>query len=170
MWQRACAGDNDGQFYLGVKFDFGDDGLERDLPLAIRFYVLAAEQGSSSAALNLSVAYRDDLRDPQKRFFYAKMSADLGNTTGQCELAHCYEDGVGTAVNEAEALRYYQLSADQHDSSGEFCLAACYESGTCGTVENLPRALKYYKLAQQHGYDAASDIAELERQGIIAEP
>lgn len=173
LWQQACAGDSEAQFSLGFAFNVGKNGLEKDLQYAIRFYLKAGEQGNAKAAWNLSVTYRDDptLKDEHKRFFYVKMAAELGDAAGQNALGCCYVHGLGTAVNGAEAVRYYQLSADQHNPFAECNLARCFYSGLCGAAKNLPRALKYYKLALQHEYaDAAAQVSVLEGLGVVAEP
>ena len=37
----------------------------------------------------------------------------------QTNVAWCYENGVGTAVNKTEAVKYYSLAAEQGDTSAQ---------------------------------------------------
>lgn len=51
LWQSACNGSSTAQFDLGLAFQAGSSGLEKDFyESAVRFYGLATERGESLAA------------------------------------------------------------------------------------------------------------------------
>jgi hypothetical protein len=172
LWADAVQGNPVALCGLGYAFHVGKDGLMVDTEVAVRFYTTSAEAGSVTAMSNLAIFFGEmGHPDNAKRFYWAKRSASMGKPKGQNILGVCYEYGIGTAVDHAEALRCYQLSADQEDAEGEYNLARLYHSGFEGFRANLSRALKYYRRAAQHGHQVARAKAQmLEQQGVVAKP
>lgn len=49
-----------------------------------------------------------------------RLSAEQGNSSGQCNLGFMYENGYGVSKDYAEALKWYQLaSAQGHERAKE---------------------------------------------------
>jgi len=98
---------------MADSFYFGK-GVERDLPLAVKLYRAAAEQGDAYAQCMLGNCYYDGEGVEQDRRaavrWYHK-SAEQGFTRAQRNLAVCYETGEGCERNPQEAARWYQRAS-----------------------------------------------------------
>ncbi|MHB8716307.1 MAG: tetratricopeptide repeat protein, partial [Sulfuricaulis sp.] len=58
LWQTLAEhGDADAQFTLGVLYNRGDGGVEKDMIEAVRWYRKAAEQGHVIAQYNMGIFY-----------------------------------------------------------------------------------------------------------------
>jgi TPR repeat protein len=76
--------------------------------------------------------------NPSEAAKYYKLSADQGNSSGQCDYACCLQSGIGVSMNPSEAAKYYKLSADQGNSSGQCNYAlpsGCHPAWLGGMVE-----------------------------------
>jgi len=81
--QRAESGNAGAQFYLGVRYGFGQ-GVAQDDREAMKWYRKAAEQGFASAQYNLGVMYRDGRGVPQDyreavKWFRNSISTPMGS-------------------------------------------------------------------------------------------
>ena len=87
---------------------------------------------------------------------YYKLSAENGDSRGQCNLGMFYENGMaGLASDIQEASRLYHLAADQGYAPAQNNLATLYEYGR-GRRKDLSKALMLYKLAAEAGNKQAS--------------
>lgn len=47
---------------------------------------------------------------------YYRLAADQGDPTAQCNLANCYENGIGIAGSLEEAKKWYRVANAQGNS------------------------------------------------------
>jgi TPR repeat protein len=71
---------------------------------------------------------------------YYKLSADQGNSSGQCKYGVCLQNGLGITKDLSGAAEYYRLSADQGNSSGQCNFGVCLEKGL-GIAKDMVRAV-----------------------------
>ena len=63
-------------------------------------------------------------------FYWYHYRANRGDAEAQFNLALCYDEGKGVAIDQAEAVRWYRRAADQGDASAQHNLGVCYSQGT----------------------------------------
>ena len=52
------------------------------------------------------------MKDAKESFFYFKMSAELGNDLGMCELGKCYKIGFGCSKDKGEAVFWFKKASE----------------------------------------------------------
>ena len=86
-----------------------------------------------------------------------------GNMHGQCNLAACYETGIGVSMDYLEARRLYTLSSAQGDRNATKCLTSVEEKirtecPLLGKQVVIVRK-KYKELYSKAGFAACFDCA-----------
>lgn len=76
--------------------------------------------------------------------------ADTGNADGQFNVALMYEQGIGVAKDETQAISWYEKSAQQGNSNAQYNLGVLYENGH-GTVVDFAQANQWYRKAAAQG-------------------
>jgi TPR repeat protein len=76
--------------------------------------------------------------------------ADTGNADGQFNVALMYEQGIGVAKDEKQAIVWYEKSAAQGNSNAQFNLGVLYENGR-GTAVDFAQANEWYRKAAAQG-------------------
>lgn len=75
-------------------------------------------------------------------------------------LAICYEEGLGTAINHEEALSWYKKSAKHNNVVAMYKLADSYENGKLGLDRDSAKAQKWLKkVASKEGYKTTNTNA-----------
>lgn len=90
-------------------------------------------------ANNLPLAYTEFLT-----------AAKEGHADSQFNVALMYEQGIGIAKNEKEAVVWYDKSASQGNSAAQFNLGVLYENGR-GTAIDFAKANEWYRKAAVQG-------------------
>jgi TPR repeat protein len=90
-------------------------------------------------ANNLPLAYKEFLA-----------AAKEGHADSQFNVALMYEQGIGVAKDEKEAVVWYGKSATQGNSAAQYNLGVLYENGR-GTVIDYAKAHKWYRAASVQG-------------------
>ncbi len=99
-----------------------------------------------------------------------KKSAEQGNADAQHRLGLCYENGLGTTRNYAQAFKWYKKSAEQGNAVAQYMLGKCYENGL-GTIQNKSQALYWYKEAAAQGHlmaQSAQSALEKENARVVS--
>ena len=88
---------------------------------------------------------------------YYQTASDFGCVQGTLDLANCYDDGMGVAVDKHRAASYFeQVAKDGNDEQKGFAclrLGAMYRDGELGE-ENYPRAATYFKKSADLGNES----------------
>lgn len=154
---------------------------------AVKYFLVAADQGSISAQSSLGVCYFNGYgvkQDYAEAVKYFRLAADQGNSEALYMLGSCYENGYGVQKNEEEASNYYRLAAEKgHAGAAEKMKAldadqaeAWFDLGKMYYDEqNYEKALKNFSLAAdlkssdaqyylglcyENGFGAVQDYAE----------
>jgi len=115
----AQAGNADAQFFLAYMRMRELAGLTgRDVGL--REMTALADAGNPRAAARLGNYFffgayeaKGFKKDAAKAFHYSRLAAAAGSFQGVCDLAKCYEHGIGTKENYALAAKVYYVAGQQ---------------------------------------------------------
>lgn len=155
--EKATSGNADAQFDLGVMYAHGD-GVEKNLPEAIKWYRKAAEQGDAYAQCNLGILYYRGLgvaKDPVEAVRLLNMAAEKGIAAAQLNLGIAHRDGFeGVKKDMRLATEYWAKSAAQGNAAAQYNLALAYYRGD-GVTINLLNAAKYFRFSAEQGYAPA---------------
>ena len=131
---------------------------KRDYNRAIKWYIMAAEQGYSEAQYNLGNCYANQYgvnREIERNYVEAvkwyHKAAEQGNARAQFNLGVCYTNGWGIDKNNCEAIKWYRKAAEQGIAKAQFKLGKCYKNGD-GVKQNDAEAEKWFRLAAKNGH------------------
>ncbi len=90
-------------------------------------------------ANNLPLAYKE-----------FRAAAETGHMDSQFNLALMYQNGIGIAKDEKEAIVWYRKAAEQGSAFAQYNLAVLYENGR-GTAVDFAQANEWYRKASVQG-------------------
>ncbi|CEK09914.1 tetratricopeptide repeat protein [Legionella hackeliae] len=132
MYGKAILGESAAQFELGQLYHYGVI-VAKNIPQAITYYKLAAQQQDVRAEYNLGILYLGGLTDPvdyQQGINWLMDAAFKGNVNAQYVLAHIYEKGFKDAAgnlvlqpNPQQAMSMYYLASSNHYGPAQYRLA-----------------------------------------------
>ncbi len=105
--------DLEDQFGFGAAYHNGD-GVDQNLNVAIKWYLMAANAGHPAAQNNLGICYDrgdgvpQDCREAAKWY---RSSADQGDETAQFNLGLCHLNGTGVPKDMVLAYKWFNLAA-----------------------------------------------------------
>jgi TPR repeat protein len=103
-----------------------------NIPLAVKEFRAAAEQGDANSQFNLGLMYEKGIGvsvDEKQAIAWYRKSAEQGNSNAQFNLAVLYENGRGTAVDFAQANQWYRKASLQGDGLAVGNLGMLYLRG-----------------------------------------
>ncbi len=129
----------------------------QDYKKAVKWFLLAADQGNVEAQFYLGAAYYEGKSVPQDfkeavKWFH--LAAEQGNALAQYNLGVAYAAGKGVPQDFKEAVRWYRLAADQGNVEAQFCLGVAYATGI-GVPQDDKEAVKWYHLSAEQGNASA---------------
>src|ERR1700722_4453993 len=113
--QAANCGDSTAASSLGYAYNVGL-GTKRNVAQAIRWYRRAARSGNSTATYNLATVYRDSGK-PVLAFQWWERAADMRDGDAAVDVGYCYQYGIGTRKNTANARRMFRRAIASRDIS-----------------------------------------------------
>jgi TPR repeat protein len=100
---------------LGLNYYTGRFTLE-DQSEGLQFWEDAASMGSTEAKVRIITAslYSDtELDNPKSAFEELIKASENGSLLAQVGLAHCYQNGIGTAPSKGETVNYYRVASQR---------------------------------------------------------
>ncbi len=150
---RAGAGDADARYALALAYENGE-GVDRDLPLAARWYAKAAQQGHPDAQYRLGLMYESGegiKPDYRRAAEWYRRAGGVGRHPGaQFAMGRLFYHGLGTAPDNAAALAWFRRAAMQGHAGSQYLLGEIYQRGW-GVERNRVEAYKWFSLAMGHG-------------------
>jgi TPR repeat protein len=129
LQKTAQTGDPSAQFSLGVRFERGEVGINRDDKQAVAWYRKAAEQGHADAQFNLGVMYHQGQgvpKDFKEAMAWYRKAAAQGVASAQHNLGIMYQAGQGVPQNFKEAAAWHRKAAEQGDADAQKDLGNLY--------------------------------------------
>ncbi len=111
-----------------------------NLPLAVKEFREAAEQGDADCQYNLALMYEHGIalvKDEKQAIVWYRKSAEQGNSNAQFNLGVLYENGRGTAVDFKQANQWYRKAAVQGDALAIGNLGMLYLRGDGVKVDKI---------------------------------
>lgn len=173
---QGRAGDLRAQILLGMAYQLGCPGSTHDLAEALKWYELAADQGSSIAANQIAVYY-----DPESWFGHQR-GHDANEALNWYRKAAEHGDDVVTQFNvgemlhqmgrDDEALEWYRKAAENGAPEAAIGLVALYDQGKVlhgkSKHENWKQAVEYFQPLADRGNPGAQYVmAEAYREGWL---
>jgi TPR repeat protein len=162
----AEQGDVKSQIRLGLKYQKGSFGIEKNYQQAMFWYRKAAEQGDASAEYYLGdIFFMGGYgleRDYQQSLFWFRQAAEHGYVYAKFWLGKVYEKGYLNEGKDFERAFFWYLEAAKqgHDDS-QNKVGNMYLYGH-GTEQDFEQALIWYRSsAKQGNAEAIKKIAEL---------
>ena len=100
------------------------------------------------------------ISNTNKEFDSMLSQATQGDKFAQLVVGHMYEEGIGVAKSDHEAIKWYTRAAEQKLPKAQFLLGTMYEKGQ-GIQKDYIESFKWYYRAAEQGYGAAQvSVAE----------
>ena len=114
---RKSADDNyiPAMIELGLNYYTGRYALE-DKAEGLQYWENASLMGSNEAKVRIITAslYSDlELENPKSIFEELLKASKKGSLLAQVGLAHCYQNGIGTAPSKGETVNYYRIATQR---------------------------------------------------------
>ena len=168
LLRRAVeSGDKNAAGSLGYAYDVGQ-GTKRNVAQAIRWYRRAARSGDSTAASNLATLYRDAGK-AGLAFRWWKRAADMHDGDAAVDVGYCYQYGIGTRRDIANAKRLFRRAILSKDISQNGREEAMYHLAVQFIDEGRPQlAIPLLKRAAADGDfpEAAPVLKQLTNNSI----
>lgn len=137
----------------------------RPLRLAIAVAAVFTLPGTATAGFDEAVAAHK-ARDYETALREARQAAEAGDARGGWLLGFMHDTGQGTAVNRAEAARWYEKAAEGGVARAFERLARMYASGE-GVAKDADKALDYARRGDRLGDPGSSHFVYV---ALIAGP
>ena len=106
------------QYKMGVFYEEGRGGLDRDIVKALEWYKKAALQKNPDGLFRVGMALKNgDGNEPvnyEKMIRYFTEAAQRGQAEAQYQLGYCYENGIGVPLSITQARHWYGKAAKQN--------------------------------------------------------
>ncbi|KAG6398770.1 hypothetical protein SASPL_140240 [Salvia splendens] len=149
-WRDALKPLREAMVFLkwGRRFKSGRGGVKANSKKALDCFLKGAARGSTLAMVNAASIYWGMGKKDEGIAWY-RLSAELGDHTGQCNLAICYFQAYPSKTRDAIGW-LYQASFGGHVRA-QYQLALCLHQGR-GLERSLPEAARWYLRAAEGGY------------------
>jgi uncharacterized protein len=151
---EAKKGGRIAQYNLGYKYANGE-GVEKNILLAVDWYLKAAEQDLPEAQFNLAAIYWHGLIgnvDRSRAMHWIRKAAEQGMPRAQYSLGNAYYWGSVEGVGQdfSKAAHWFTKAAEQGDSYSQFNLGICFKKGY-GVKQDLNTAFTWFELSAKQG-------------------
>jgi uncharacterized protein len=163
---QARAGDLHAQLLLGMAYQLGCPGSTHDPAEALKWYQLAADQGSSIAANQIAVYYDPAERfgsarghDPEQALSWYRKAAERGD-----DVVAQYNVGemLHQMKRDAEAVDWYRKATENGVSLAAIGLVELYDQGKVlpgkSKHENWREAVEYFQRLADAGNPGAQYV------------
>lgn len=92
----------------------------------------------------------------QDAWINCRAAAAEGNAVAQTNIGYMYSNGLGTAKNAIEAVKWYRKAAEQGLATAQYNLGRSYELGI-GVEQNNVEAIRWYEMSANQSNAAAKN-------------
>ncbi|RMD64154.1 MAG: cell division protein FtsZ [Alphaproteobacteria bacterium] len=150
-------------FRKGDRYYHGQ-GVRKNLALALRAYLKAAEMGHAAAQNRVGWMYEKGegvTPDHAEAVKWYRRAAGQGYVNAMNDLGYMYRQGWGVPRDYGRALHWFLKAAEKYDSYAEYNLGQMYENGW-GAEKDLDEAIRWFRRSAARGHEwAAKRLEEL---------
>lgn len=139
---------------LGVIYEFGKFGVQKDINKAIAYFEKGVLQGDTNCMLELGFLLEQSEDSPhnyERAFELYLQAANLNNPGAINNVGTCYKKGIGTEQNTEKALACYAKAAELGSSEAYWNLYLYYMDGIC-EERNFVKAVEWLKKGDEAGF------------------
>ena len=140
---------------MAERYQWGKDGVTKDLVKCVEWAKKAAAGGDLGGQFHLGFAYDKGEGGLEKDYVLAlkwyKKAAEQGDVDSMVNIGLLYKTGGhGVTKNKATAVSWFRKSAAAGDAGGQYNLGRCYYTGE-GVTVNLKTARRWFKKSADQG-------------------
>lgn len=154
---------------LGLMYDKGTGGANKNLALAAQFFSKACDSGELRACAKMAIAYYEGNgveKDFTKAAGLFQRLCDQGLMSGCAMLGALYAEGKGVAQDTSRAISLITKACDGNEFDACAVLGSMYFNGT-GVGKDLKRASAYFTKACDGG--SKEGCAAIARQKVVGQ-
>jgi len=155
--ELALKGDINSQIAIGNAYYSGNAEVEKDRKESFKWFLKAANQGSSIAGNRLGhmLLPGDGVQqNKDKSVEWFKKSAILGFADSEYMMGQMYFSGITVDVDFDKAAKWFDKAAKQHYPKAQSLLGSMYSNGT-GVAKNYKKAAVLYQQSAEKGDENA---------------
>jgi hypothetical protein len=136
---------------IGNEYCHGANGRKKDLLMAKKYYLAAAERGFINSQFNLANIYWNaPPQDCERAFYWFRKTADAGDTDGKTRVGLMYNNGEGVKKDIGQAIKWYEEAGKGGCADAWFFLGSLYNDGD-GIPQDYKKAFDYFLKAAEGG-------------------
>jgi TPR repeat protein len=158
----AAQGYDMAQYSLGNIYFRGGEGVAQDYPEALKWYLMAAEQGNVSAQVVAGAMYargngtKQDHVEANRWFLRA---GNKGDAVAQFNMGMAYDNGLGVKTDHAQAFNWFLKSAENGVAQAQVTVGGMYAEGR-GVKQDPVKAYSWIDRAAEEGFPPAITALE----------
>ncbi len=160
----SSGGDAAEDFFKKADRYYHGQGVRKNLELAFKSYLKAAESGHPGAQNRVGWMYEKGEGvevDHAAAVKWYRKSADQGYVNAMNDLGYMYRQGWGVPQNHHEALLWFEQAASKYDSYAEYNMGQMFENGW-GVERDMEEAVRWFRRSAARGHEwAAKRLEEL---------
>ncbi|MGA2719908.1 MAG: caspase family protein [Candidatus Acidiferrales bacterium] len=143
-------------YQTGRAYELGLKGAREDLPAAMFYYSMGADQEDGLSAQRLATIYffgrKGVAADPAEAVDWYQRAVNQGNPSAMFDLGTLYSSGkAGLRKDETQAAKLYLQAANAGNSDGMAAFAGMCLRGAGGMARDEGKALAWYQKASGLG-------------------
>lgn len=151
-------------FFVAPMYANGQ-GVPQDYKEAVKWYRLAAEQGT---ALEKEKVDKLKKKNTPQALKFLTNDGESGVVEAQFNLGVMYARGLGVPQDYKQAVRWYRLAAEQGNAKAQYITGLMHANGQ-GAPQDYKEAVKWFQLSMQERVVSGKiNIYNLARKNILA--
>ena len=154
---------------LGVAYEYGEKGLQKNKEEAFHWFMQAVKQGFALAQYNVGIYYHSVQQNYEEAFKWYKKAARKGHNGAIYNLGVMYHEGLWVKKNSRVAFRYFLKAAQSGCVDAQNAMGFSYFN-KWGVKQDYAKAFEWCLLAAKGGMAASqSKLGQMYEKGYGVE-
>jgi uncharacterized protein len=152
--KEGCTADKNAQFHLGAMYQHGDDGVEKNLSEALKWFTRANENGNQQAISRMAEVYYSAAQYTKAYDIFIKLATQQNDTGARAmyTIGSMFYYGRGRDIDYEKAADWYAQAARQGHTMAQYNMGVMYQHGE-GVEKDDAKAAEWYNMAVERGYN-----------------